>query len=105
MSSIFNDLVFRAQHAVAGKSKAAGHPHWHRFYVELWFTGAHDQDDLTDWIESHFKDLQGANLHMRRKDSSDEGIAHWILARAQKVHPDCCRVVLRNENRRGVEVP
>lgn len=102
---VFNDLVFRAQHALPGRSKAAAVPHWHRYYVELWFTGEHDQDELTAWIEDEFKDLQGVNLVCRRRDSSDEGLAKWILARAQKTHPDCCRVVLRNENRRGCEAP
>lgn len=31
--------------------------------------------------------------------------ALWLLARVQKTYPDCCRVVVRNENRRGVSAP
>lgn len=102
---IFNDFIFRAQHALPGRSKAAAIPHWHRYYVEFWFTGSHDQDDLTEWIERHFQDLHGRNLAFKRKDTSDEGIALWLLARVQKTYPDCCRVVVRNENRRGVSAP
>lgn len=102
---LFNDFIFRAQHSMPGRSKAAAVPHWHRYHVEFWFDGAHDQDDLTAWIEKHFRDLHGANLVYKRKDTSDEGLACWILGRTQREHPDCSRVVLRNENRRGVEAP
>lgn len=98
---IFNDLVFRAQHALPGRSKAAAVPHWHRYFVEMWFTGEHDQDELTAWIESHFHDLHGANLVYKMKDSSDEGLAKYIMRRVKKHHADCVCVLVRNEGRRG----
>jgi hypothetical protein len=97
----FYDFTFRAQHALGGRSAAAGHLHWHTYTVRLWFTGAPDQDQLSGKVETFYRDLHGADLGGHLEDSSDEGLALQFLNTWATM--GCVRVRVTNDGRRGAE--
>lgn len=98
----FYDFVFRAKHSLAGRSKAASHPHWHTYTVRLWFIGRPDQDELSEKIEGRFKFLHGRDLNFKFADSTDEGIALYFIRKCRDL--ECVRVTVTNDGRRGAEV-
>lgn len=97
----FTDFTFCAKHKIAGRSRAAGHVHGHRYTVRFWFKGSPDQDAMRQNLNSWYGRLEGQRLDFLFKDSSDEGLAAYFLGELKS--NGCVRVRVTNGNR-GAEV-
>jgi len=81
---------------------AAACPHWHTYTVRLWFSGAPDQDGLSDSLAVRFKHLHGCLLNsIVHPESTDEALAEWFLANLAE--NKCVRVTVTNDGQRGAE--
>lgn len=103
MKLTFRDFTFRAAHFIPSKFGAAALPHWHTYRVRFFFAGDLDQDNLSEQMARRYAKLHGSSLNALLLDSSDEGLAEWLLNDAQSLG-DCRRVSVENDFQRGSEV-
>ncbi len=104
MKLTFRDFTWRSNHHIPHKHGAASLPHWHSYKARLWFCGDVDQDWLVNELERTFSGFHGSALNGVMPDTSDEGIAEWMMQKATQSIAPCVRVVVENDGNRGAEV-
>ena len=94
---------FVACHHLPGRSAAAGHTHWHSYVVTFSTRRKVDQDAFIASLCAEFKHLYGADLTDHMRDSSDEGLARWLLGRSG--HLGVVRVAVETDGQREAVAP
>jgi hypothetical protein len=75
-------IPFVACHSLKGRSAAAAEVHWHMYWATFSTAQPIDQDEFIAALCAKFSGLHGANLNHFMDDSSDEGLARYLLANA-----------------------
>lgn len=76
-------LPFVARHHLKGRSAAAAETHWHSYVAKFTVRKKIDQDVFVAALCERFARLFGADLNGFMRDSSDEGLAQWLLAQSR----------------------